>query len=131
MENIFIRMLIGHFVADYLFQSKTMALKKSEKSFKGFAWSVGHCVIYAFCVSLFLWDFRPMTIALIFISHWPIDRWSLASKWLKFIKGRDMLEEFNSQDKYRDIALSFSCLVYKEVDFTLHMVLLWFVAKFI
>jgi len=43
------------------------------------------------------------------------------------IRGRDFVQAFLSQEKYREIDLSFSCLVYAVVDNTMHLILLWFI----
>ncbi|MBA7490345.1 hypothetical protein ES702_00883 [subsurface metagenome] len=131
MEDIFVRVLLGHLFGDYLLQSKDMAIKKSETGIKGLGWCTLHCIIYTFCVCLFLWKINPLVIVLVFLSHWPIDRWSLASWWLKFIGGRDFIAAFTSKDRYRDIDLSFSCLVYAVVDNTMHFTLLWLIVRLI
>ncbi len=129
MEDIFARLILGHLVGDYLLQSKKMAYLKTEKSINGIVWCLTHSLIYTLSVCLFLWKFDPLIIALIFISHYPIDRWSLAKKWLKIIKGRDILAAYKSKGEHREIDLIFSCLVYTAVDNTWHLLLLWLIIK--
>jgi len=129
MQDIFARIVLGHLVGDYLLQSKAMALKKSEKGLTGIAWCTFHSLIYTASVCLFLWTLNPVVVALVFLSHWPIDRWSLASKWLKTIGGRDFIKAYESKEKYREIDIAFSCLVYAVVDNTMHLILLWLIAK--
>ncbi|MFH1401864.1 MAG: DUF3307 domain-containing protein [Parcubacteria group bacterium] len=126
--DIFARIVLGHLVGDYLFQGREMALKKSENSWRGIIWCTVHSLIYTACVCSFLWTINPLIWFLIFLSHWPFDRWSLGSKWLKLIRGRDFMEAFNSNDKYRDIHLVFSCIVYVVVDNTLHLLLMCLIA---
>ncbi len=127
--DIFARILLGHLVGDYLLQNKAMALKKSEKGLSGIVWCTIHSIIYTASVCLFLWTVNPLLVLLVFISHWPIDRWSLASKWLKLIRGRDFLAAYSSTEKYREIDISFSCLVYAVADNTMHLVLLWTILR--
>lgn len=122
---MFEQIILGHLVADYLLQPKKMAIAKSGKGIKGFAWCAVHCLIYTAIICLFALTFNPIIIVLIFLSHFPIDRWSLASKWLKIIKGRDFIETYNSKPEYYEIDLSFSIMVYTIVDNTLHLLLLW------
>jgi len=131
MEGIFARLLLGHLIGDFLLQSKTMALRKSEKSLTGHFYCLIHCLIYTAAVSLMLWTTSPLIILLIFLSHYPIDRWSLASKWLKIIKGRDIAAAFYSREEYQQIDLIFSCIVYTVADNTMHLVLLWMIVTFI
>jgi hypothetical protein len=128
---MFTRIVLGHFVADYLLQSKTKALKKSEKGINGIIWCTSHSLIYTATICLFLWRIDWLVALLVFISHWPIDRWSLVSKWLKLIKGRDILAAYNSKEEYREIDLSFSCLVYAVADNTVHLVILWIMSRWL
>jgi len=110
--------VLGHLLGDYLFQSKNVAIGKAGNK-KVCAY---HCTIYTFCVCLCTWNFSPLFATLIFLSHYPMDYFSFGAKWLKFIKGRDFMEEFESTDKYRDIALPFSTLIYAVVDNSWHLV---------
>ena len=128
---MFAEIVLGHLTGDYLLQSKAMALKKTEKGFKGIIWCTFHCLIYTASVCLFLWTINPLIIILVFISHWPIDRWSLASIWLKIIRGRNFIAAYQSTEKYHEIDLTFSCLVYAVVDNTMHLILLWLIIKWI
>lgn len=123
--------LLGHLVGDYLLQSKTLALRKSEKGWGGVLFCLIHSLIYSLSVCLFLWTLNPVVALLVFLSHYPIDRWSLASLWLKLIRGRDFIAAYQNKEKYWEIDLSFSCLVYAAVDNTMHLILLWGIAKWI
>lgn len=129
MTDLFAELVLGHLAGDYLLQSKTMAILKSAKGKVGFFWCTLHCLIYTVSLCLFLWTINPLIIVLVFLSHWPLDRWSLASKWLKLIRGRDFVEAYLSAEKFREIDIAFSCLVYAVTDNTLHIILLWLIAK--
>jgi len=131
MIELFIAAMLGHFVADYLLQSREMAIQKSEKGWTGLAWCSAHCVIYTLTVCAFMQLWSPVVIVLVFLSHFPIDRWSLAGTWLRFIGGRDILDAYCSNKKYRDIDLAFSCVVYTIADNTMHLVLLYFITLYI
>lgn len=128
---MFTRIVLGHLVADYLLQNKRMALEKSEKGINGIIWCTIHSLIYTATICLFLWRIDWLVVLLVFISHWPIDRWSWASKWLKFIKGRDILAAYQSKEEYHEIDLVFSCLVYTVADNTMHLVALWLMNKWL
>lgn len=129
MEDIYIRLLLGHLFGDYMFQTKKMALTKSEKGPKGAITCAFHSAVYSFTVMAFLWKFSVLIFALVFLSHYPIDRWGLASKWLDFIKGRSFIRAYVSKEAYREIDLSFSCIVYTVVDNTMHFFLLWLMVR--
>lgn len=131
MTDLFTRALLGHLVGDYLLQSKKMALKKSQKGLMGIVWCLFHCLVYTLAVCLFLETTDPLIITLVFMSHYPIDRWSLANKWLKMIGSRDFIAAHYSNDEYKDLDVAFSCLVYAVADNTLHLVLLWLVTQVI
>jgi len=131
MEDIFARIVLGHLTADYLLQSKQTALSKSKKGLRGAVCCAIHCTVYATSVCLFLFRFNLLFFVLVFLSHYPIDRWSLAEKWLKLVKGRSLKEAFGSQDKYREFDVVFSCIVYSVADNTMHLVLLWMITKWV
>jgi len=130
MTETFAAVVLGHLAGDYLAQSKNMALQKSQPSWQGFKWCLLHCLIYTTCVCLFLWTINPLIIVLVFLSHFPIDRWSLASKWLKMIRGRDFINAYLQKQAFWEIDVSFSCLVYAVVDNTMHLILLWLIIRF-
>ena len=115
---MFERIILGHLVGDYLLQTKTMMLKKSEKGFTGIMWCTIHCLIYTATVCLFLWTTNPWIMLAVFLSHWFIDRWSLGAKWMKLIRSRDL------KDNYPGNAF-FYVLIYVVTDNTWHILLMW------
>jgi hypothetical protein len=129
MEDVFARIVLGHLTADYLLQNKRTALTKSEKGLRGTICCAVHCAVYATAVCFFLFRFDLIFFVLFFLSHYPIDRWSLAEKWLRMIRGRNLKEAFESKDKYREFDIAFSCIVYAVADNTMHLVLLWLMLK--
>jgi len=132
MEDLFARIVLGHLVADYLLQPMEMAIHKTDRTWYGFNCCLVHCLIYTAVVCLFLWTMNPLIAGLVFLSHFPIDRYSLATFWLKMIGGRDILTEFKStiaENPYREIGLPFSCFVYAVADNTMHLVLLWWITR--
>ena len=124
MFTIFEKILLGHLVGDYLFQPKKMAIEKSAKGLNGLMWCLLHCLLYTTIICLFTSTVTPIKMFLIFMSHFPVDRWSLASKWLKVIKGRDFMIAYKSNAEFHEIDLSFSTIVYVVVDNTIHMLLM-------
>jgi len=131
IEDIFIRVFLGHLVGDFLLQSRAMALGKSEKGWNGHKWCTFHCVVYTLAVCLFAWTANPLFIVLVFLSHWPIDRWSLTSYWLKLIRSRNLVGAYLSEEKFREFDIAFSAIVYTVADNTLHLVALWAIVNYI
>ena len=129
MDDLFARLVLGHLAGDYLLQSQAMALNKSLPSWKGIAWCSWHCLVYTISVCLFLWTINPWVVCLIFASHWPIDRWSLGQKWLDLIKGRNFVMAYYSNEQYREVDLTFSCIVYTVVDNTWHVLIMWLIIR--
>lgn len=125
MEDLFARLVLGHLIGDYLLQPKWMALLKSSPGRRGALCCLVHCIIYTGAVCLELWTISPLIIGVVFLSHYPIDRWSLASRWLKLIGGRDFLAAHASKDPYREIHICFSTIVYTVVDNGWHLLLLY------
>jgi hypothetical protein len=136
--SIFESILIGHLFGDFVFQNKWMAMNKSASNFKCFI----HCWIYMWCVGtatigiIYNWKW----FLIIFISHYPIDRWSLADKWLKLINGRSLYDylhcgyqnipdkswgfDFRKTENYHVLRGGFTSIVYTVVDNTFHLTLM-------
>lgn len=118
MNEVFAQIILGHFVGDYLLQNKAMMFGKSKKGLSGIFWCTLHCLIYTAAVCLFLWTINPFIIAIVFLSHWPIDRWSLGGKWMKLIRSRDPKDtQFANAE--------FFAIVYVVVDNTWHILIMW------
>lgn len=71
--------LVAHGVGDYLLQSEWMAREKTRRSLAAFV----HCVFYLIPFLFITLD--PAALAVIFGTHFVIDRWHLARHvaWIK------------------------------------------------
>lgn len=128
MDDIYVRLFFGHLVGDYLLQPMWMAIGKSRRGDRGMWISLLHSVIYTACVCLFLWTIDWTFVYLIFLSHYPIDRWSLAESWLKMIRGRDLRRSAEDGDP---VSVSFAALVYSVVDNAMHLMIMWAAVRFV
>lgn len=124
-------LLLGHLVGDFLLQNKWMAMNKGASHAKCFV----HCLLYtvAVCVICHIPDWRWPLI--VFLSHYPIDRWSLADKWLKLIRARSLTDFLQNGHKgipleykknYHILRGGFTGLVYCVADNTMHLLLLYY-----
>jgi len=118
---MFAAMILGHLAGDYLLQNRAMMLRKTENSLTGQFWCALHCLFYTFSVCLFLGTTDPIMAAAVFLSHWPIDRWSLAAKWMKAIQSRQPGIVY----KNKEIDAAFYAIVYTAADNTMHTTLMW------
>jgi hypothetical protein len=109
--------LLGHLIGDYLLQPKNMAVHKSDSGFEGFATCLVHSLIYSLSVFIFFPEYTVLTFILIFLTHYLIDRYSLANYWLKLVRGR-------SHTDTGPFSKEFYAIVYTVVDNTLHLLLL-------
>lgn len=122
-------MLLGHLVGDYLLQNNWMAQGKSKHSGLGWLQCMVHCVLYSLAVCLFTM-FSWKWFCLVFISHFFIDKFSLAEKYLKFVNGRSIEQFLSSEDnkKYTPhvgLRAGITSLVYVVTDNTMHLLLMW------
>ena len=138
--EMFAASVLGHFVGDYLFQNQWMATEKSFSGRRGHVACTAHVLLYTFAVALFT-GWHPIFLLTVAVPHWLIDRWSLASYWLRFKNGYgfdgvwtkapvcaapapDLLE--------RNVwKVAFAAPVYIFNDNTLHWVCLWFTVKYL
>lgn len=132
MLTFFELLLLGHLVGDYVLQNNWMAQRKGSSLFA----CLVHCLIYTASVCLFT-EFSVAWACVVFLSHFPIDRWSLADKWGRLIRGRSLTEFFVTapEDMLRHGTVvggvthnilrgSFTALVYVVIDNTFHLLLM-------
>jgi hypothetical protein len=137
MNDFFPTLILGHFIGDYLLQNKWMAMNKSGSTWK----CAVHCLIYTLAVTLTTWSsIHSWSWSLfIFLSHFPIDRWSLADKWLDLINGRSLRDFIVNGKKdiptdldyenYHTLRAGFTALVYVAADNTMHLVTMYYGGK--
>ena len=105
-------------------------MNKSASTFK----CLIHCLIYTASVVLCT-KISPLWFVIVFASHFFIDRFSLADKWLYFYKARS-LKDFLANGK-KDIPMSdygednywvlrggFTTIIYAVADNTMHLILM-------
>jgi hypothetical protein len=83
--TFFERLLLAHVIGDYVFQNTWMASRKGAHYFP----CLVHCLIYTLTICLFT-SFNPWWALIVFASHFPIDKWSLADKWLRLTRSRSL-----------------------------------------
>lgn len=143
MLTFFESLILGHFVGDYILQNNWMALNKTKSWVPCFV----HVALYTLAICLFTWTFNLWWILVVFTSHWFIDRYSLADKYLQLTKGRSLtgfikdmevkgiqcdIDGKNRKDfSFDRNAISYDCLsggftslVYVVVDNTFHILLM-------
>ena len=136
--TFFDKLILGHLIGDFVLQNKWMAYRKGTNYFP----CLVHCLIYTLSVCL-LTSFNPAWATIVFISHFPIDKWSIADKWLKLINGRSLKDYFDNGSlnipvqnnpqftHYLILRGSFTGIVYTVVDNTLHLMLMLLGAYFL
>jgi len=134
-------LLLGHLAGDYLLQNEWMALSKSKNTMNGWMAAFVHCILYTAAICLFMWNFDPIWIVVVFLSHFPIDKFSLTDKYLRYIKGRS-LKEYVKKDEWKNnfvyvnppkkelnrydiLEGGFSAIVYTITDNAMHLILMW------
>jgi len=95
-----IELIIGHLIGDYLLQNDWMAKNKVNNTVDGYWACFVHCFIYSTTIALFVtqcgwatsFSFLEPQIGsttfhvaflIAFLSHYPIDKFSLGKKWMK------------------------------------------------
>ena len=125
MDHLFILAILGHLVGDYLLQSKWMALTKSRPGADGFRACTIHVAVYTVAVCALVGTLSPKFAIAVFVPHWIIDRWSLASPWLKLIGGRTFEAARANTGPGREFDIAFTAIVYTVTDNTMHALCLW------
>ncbi len=128
---LFFQLLMGHVTGDYLLQPLSMALNKAPGKNNpvktALMYSIPHCIIYSVSICLWLWTWDIVFFILIFFSHWVIDFFSLADRWLGIIKGRTLKQAVEDDGKYREFNIAFTSVVYTIVDNSFHLMLMFLI----
>lgn len=122
MSHVLFALILGHLIGDFLFQTDSMAKNKATSTFH----CIRHAVEYTTCVVITLSFIGGAMlseegwiklIVLIFLTHFPIDRWSIGKLWCTEVKGM----------KVDNPIAVVVCIV---VDNTLHLFLMFCVLRY-
>jgi len=137
-------LLLGHLVGDYLLQNEWMAMNKAKNTKIGWLSAFVHCIIYTFSVCLFMWNFQPIWILAVFLSHFPIDKFGVGEMYMKYVKGSSLKTYIDNvnwtatanppedwQLGQQMLTGGFRAFVYAVTDNTMHLVLMFIAYKLI
>jgi len=135
-ESFFAALLMGHIIGDYLLQPKKWAQVKYRPGVTNGWYCALHCVVYATAVTLTTFPWVELDLvgpwwAFIFVTHYLVDRHSLADHWLRLIKGRHFRGYSNGHSSGRTMALEggFYAVVYTVVDNGIHLLVSYYGVK--
>lgn len=84
-----LELLLGHLVGDYVVQNDWMAGRKGEAGRVGHLACTVHCIAYTLACWAFTFAWMPAWgLAVVFLAHWPIDRFRLAGWWMRNVSGQ-------------------------------------------
>lgn len=115
-------LIFSHILGDYYLQGHKMAINKSSSTF----FCGLHSLIYSLCILIPLTIFYPIGLSfgsgvllgvLIFYSHYIIDRYSLAAKYIQLKGGPEIDHPFYS-------------VIYVAIDNGAHLFLMWMILRF-
>jgi len=124
-------LLLGHLVGDYLLQNRWMALNKSKNTKIGWLAALVHCVLYTLAVCLIMWNWHWYWVLIVFASHFPIDKFGLAEKYMHYVKGtglKDYVLKHNNlkiPNGYDMLDGGFTAFIYAVTDNTMHLLIMW------
>ncbi len=136
-------LILGHLVGDYLMQNEFMAMNKTKNTLIGWSAASIHCILYTLAVCTIMWNFDLWWIIIVFLSHFPIDKFGLAEKYMHYIKGKGLKdyvkkdcfwlnfiytpkpENIHNINRYDILEGGFAAVVYTITDNTMHLLLMW------
>jgi hypothetical protein len=131
--TLFETLLLGHIIGDYFLQNNFLAFNKSLKGIKGNFICIIHCLIYTGVICLFTYCIKWQWIIGVFLSHYLIDKYSLANKYLSIIHGRTFqffMKEHIPDGKFV-LNGGFTAIVYTIVDNSFHLIIILIIWKLI
>lgn len=126
----FLRLVLGHFIGDWMFQTQWMASNKYKVGSVGTVACLTHTSIYSITLLLFMispgfipdpvFTYSEVTglFGVIFVSHYMIDRIGLGERWAKLL-GRNALLVSNTT-----VTKTLYVLICIVIDHTMHFGLL-------
>lgn len=81
--------VILHLVGDFLVQTNWMAINKIKYTLTGYMACLLHCVVYTLGFAI-TYHHQPYAVLVIFLTHFVIDKFSLAKYWMKYMKNVDI-----------------------------------------
>ena len=129
-------MLLGHLIGDYLLQNNLLALNKHRYNLFGWIACFVHCCFYTTAVIIMMADFRFLWIIIVFLSHFLIDKFGVAEKYLKLVRGRSLVEFIQTKNNYNFtpfvmVQAGISAFVYVVCDNTMHLLVMYVGYNFI
>ena len=79
--------LILHLTGDYVLQNDWMAINKNKYTVKGWLACLVHCFIYSGLWLVFMFPYG--VCAIVFVTHFVIDKFSLGRKFCEVTKGEE------------------------------------------
>lgn len=126
--DLFVYLLIGHCIGDYLLQTNKMAVNKIVPGIIGVYWCTLHCVVYTLSIMFLINVYTVPVFLFIFLSHYPIDRWSFANYILK-LKGNVLWKDVPSitldNENIRPSLAAHSFALYLITDNFIHLLIMW------
>lgn len=115
METLLIKAFFGHLVGDFFLQHREMANNKFLPGWKGSLWCSLHVLVYTLSVGVFVENFSPHFLLLVYLPHWIMDRYSIAFLWMRLIGRGDLLKSTKPSEA------SFGAIIYVVIDQTVHL----------
>ncbi len=138
--DLIIRFVLGHLVGDFVLQNLWMALNKKEQLFP----CIVHCLVYTVSVCVFTYpeifakDFINIFLIVNFVllSHIILDGTNFVDWFLHKINGISWKRAKGLADKQffnydSSIVVSYAVLTQTSVYTTLHLIMLYFIFKFL
>lgn len=145
MTELFIAMVVGHFVGDFVFQNDWMAQNKKKMNVLGWQSATTHCLVYTITVLCFIYlAIKPELMYIlriapfVFMSHFILDKFPVVEWYMKFFDKQNW--DTHLPTKYDSICWEekmnaeqvvsavFGAIVYVFLDQTVHLTMLYLLA---
>lgn len=115
---------IGHLIGDFALQTDWQAMHKKSYTLKGWMACLIHCILYTLAVCTCTGWWSAKLVALVFLSHFPIDKTYLIAHYMRFVGS------FRRVIMDPTVDMNHKVWAYLFVDNTAHLTLLWLIARY-
>lgn len=115
MNDLILRVLVGHLVGDFFLQHKKIADNKWKSGAIAYLWCTIHVTVYTLSVCASVGEWSTVFFLGVATPHFLIDKYSLALQWMKVTDAVALRESKSPIDN------AFGVVIYVVIDQSLHL----------
>lgn len=130
-----VELLIAHLIGDWVLQPRSLAVNKGKYTVSGWVDCFQHVAIYTCWVAILVGLDQPFIVFVsVFVPHFIIDKFSLATYWMRFLDKEWWYACYYQKEGLsfeHEVQRGFAGLRYAVIDNTMHIICLYLTYKYL